>query len=782
MNASFLCGLAKLRRKKIPNLFLGICIVITAALLVNALVLIKELNAIFDRAYEGMEGAQLCCLWNNELFSPDFVREYLDHSSEKFEYQITEHTKTIDYMEKDGIKLSNGILLELPEKIERNMLSPKISEASELNMPAKNEIWTTTKLANILNLKEGDEFFLQFADKSVKVKVARIVTDPVFGSSSTNIYRMWCGYGQLADFPVAENNAVSYLEIRFDEYDPLSEQDFIRDTEAYLGMPLGNALYTYDKIKSGYTSVYQMIGAILCFVSLILVITIAWLTLFLIKSDIDEDIRNIGIYKSLGMTGTQIIGGYLISYGTMGFVGAVMGSIAGGWLCKGMITDILGDIGIYTISFTGIIGYQFFVCIIVLSAVLLICFGTIFKIYRLNASHAIRNGAWHPKKKERIKQKNTYYDGRASFKCYYAVRGIQNKKSRYVFIAIVSLILSSLTIVCMGCLNAVKNIDREPEAWGFIRTDIYVTSLEDTPVSAIIDELKNDTRVDYTYGVNKVYVMYKPSEQDTYLSIMTELYELPWNEKIKDRALYGRRPIMENEIGVGLGLANEYDLTVGKKIELVVNGKKGEYEITEIFQTLSNSGNVLRMVTDDLDGFVAADGNYGDYMLVLMDGSDKWDYAGELAEKYDGRFAFIASKSNGENFTGVLAPAIGMILSILIIIIILITMNLTFLLVRREQNLIGLLKAVGMTAWQVLEIYLFRNCLTAMIGSFLGIAAGTFFIPHLLTPYAKILGLTSFPFACSLLGALTGFLLVPACMLLGTAAILKTIRTIYVKE
>ena len=46
MKASFMCGLARLRKKKIPNLFLGICIAITAALLVNALILIKELNHI----------------------------------------------------------------------------------------------------------------------------------------------------------------------------------------------------------------------------------------------------------------------------------------------------------------------------------------------------------------------------------------------------------------------------------------------------------------------------------------------------------------------------------------------------------------------------------------------------------------------------------------------------------------------------------------------------------------------------------------------------------------
>ena len=62
MKTIFICGLAKLRRKKVPSLLLGICIMLTAALFVNAFILLKELNTVFDRAYEGMEGPQMCCL------------------------------------------------------------------------------------------------------------------------------------------------------------------------------------------------------------------------------------------------------------------------------------------------------------------------------------------------------------------------------------------------------------------------------------------------------------------------------------------------------------------------------------------------------------------------------------------------------------------------------------------------------------------------------------------------------------------------------------------------
>lgn len=204
----------------------------------------------------------------------------------------------------------------------------------------------------------GDSVSLQLADKAVTVSVAKIVADPVFGSSSTNVYRMWCGSGRLSEFPLAENNAVSYLEIRFEEYSRQVEQNFIRDAEEYFKLPLGDTLYTYERIRSGYTAVYQMVGAALSFVSTVLAGIIAVLTLFLVKSDMDEDVRNIGICKSLGMTGMQIVGIYLFCYGVIGFAGAVSGSILGGWMSRGIITKVLGDIGIYTVTFTGTGGYQ----------------------------------------------------------------------------------------------------------------------------------------------------------------------------------------------------------------------------------------------------------------------------------------------------------------------------------------------------------------------------------------------------------------------------------------
>lgn len=159
-------------------------------------------------------------------------------------------------------------------------------------------------------------------------------------------------------------------------------------------MPLGDMIYTYRQIKGGYTSIYQMAGAVLCLVSVVLSVTIALLAVFLVKSDMDEDVRYMGICKSLGMTGGQITGGYLVCYGMIGAAGAALGSAIGGWLNRGIIMKILGDMGIYGVSFTGTETYPFLVWVFVTAVIVLVCFCSIFKVWRLNASDAVKSGAW----------------------------------------------------------------------------------------------------------------------------------------------------------------------------------------------------------------------------------------------------------------------------------------------------------------------------------------------------------------------------------------------------
>lgn len=129
-----------------------------------------------------------------------------------------------------------------------------------------------------------------------------------------------------------------------------------------------------------------------------------------------------------------------------------------------------------------------------------------------------------------------------------------------------------------------------------------------------------------------------------------------------------------------------------------------------------------------------------------------------------------------------LAPAVGTVLAVLLIILVLVTTNLTFLLVRRDQRLIGLLKAAGMTSRQILKIYLWRNCLSAVTGNILGLALGTFLVPGLLSPYTKQFGLTEFPFASSLADAGAVGIILPACIFLGTYVAVRTINRISVKE
>lgn len=146
-----------------------------------------------------------------------------------------------------------------------------------------------------------------------------------------------------------------------------------------------------------------------------------------------------------------------------------------------------------------------------------------------------------------------------------------------------------------------------------------------------------------------------------------------------------------------------------------------------------------------------------------------------------GAFSFVAAKSNGENIAGGLRPAVGTVLTVLLVAAVLLTVNLTFLLIRREQRQIGLLKAVGMTSGQIVKIYSWRNGLSALTGNSMGLALGIFALPKLLTPWARTLGLSAFPFSAPLAETAACFFLLPACMVLGTYAAARAIGRVPVR-
>ena len=55
-------------------------------------------------------------------------------------------------------------------------------------------------------------------------------------------------------------------------------------------------------------------------------------------------------------------------------------------------------------------------------------------------------------------------------------------------------------------------------------------------------------------------------------------------------------------------------------------------------------------------------------------------------------------------------------------------------------------------------------------------------MPRMLTPYAKGLGITEFPFASSFSGGLAGISLLPVCIFIGTCVVVKVINRVTVKE
>lgn len=124
-------------------------------------------------------------------------------------------------------------------------------------------------------------------------------------------------------------------------------------------------------------------------ISLIL-ITIAFVVLrFTITFTIDEEYREIGVMKAIGISNVKIRGLYLVKYTVLSVIGAVIGLIL-----SFPFGEMLKNVWSKTIIISGrnVIIINILCAVFVVAVIMLFCYGCTGKVKRLSPIDAIRNG------------------------------------------------------------------------------------------------------------------------------------------------------------------------------------------------------------------------------------------------------------------------------------------------------------------------------------------------------------------------------------------------------
>lgn len=316
-----------------------------------------------------------------------------------------------------------------------------------------------------------------------------------------------------------------------------------------------------------------------------------------------EDYREIGIMKAIGMREAGIRGVYMVKYVGLSIVGAVIGLAFsfpfGELLLERAIVNLVVERagGSYPVHITCAVG--------VVGIVLAFCYLSTGKLRRFSAIDAIRNGSTG----ERYQVKNPlklWRRKRMNPRLYLACNDILSAPKRFLVLLVTFCIGTMLILLPLAALHTLKG-EQIITMFGIASSDVYidmghgddyVAAKRVEVIQADLDELEKTMRahgIAAKTGTDVGYLIpcYADDPEELY-NHMTLQAIGSWERSYA--LLDGREPVYANELMITERTAEEMGVSIGDTVYFKYPDEAEEYVITGTYQSMMDMGYGYRVL------------------------------------------------------------------------------------------------------------------------------------------------------------------------------------------
>ena len=677
----------------------------------------------------------------------DVIGDFLDRCVEVKEYQIVD----MFVLSNEQITVEKRAMEAEHENYERSAtlaVCPvprqflKIFGADEEELTlAPGEIALPKVEAEKNNLQAGDRIAIQVGDQKVSFTVKEIVKDAVFGSTMMGLKRFYISDEDFRKFEKANSGYITKLYcVNYGDRDAFQReyknQEFSTITNMERSMI--SACYIMDMLVSGV-----MIVVSIC------LILIAFLILrFTIVFTMQEDYKEIGIMKAIGIRDNGIRTIYLVKYFVISVVGSVIGLGLSFPFEKLLLKQAIVNIVIEHTG--GGMAVNGICAVAVVAIVLLFCYGSTNKLKKFSAMEAIRSGEtgerYQAKSKLRLCNCNRI---RPYF--YLGLNDIISSFRRFAVLGAIFCIGTMLILLPLCAVHTLKS-EEMLRTMSIAPSDAFLENenSDQYVVAGGRDKLKNDmqeirdtlkehgwdTKVwaeaDYTIP----FYANDPDEMYSYLT-----FQSVGDDAQEYSLLEGVLPERSNEIMITDKVSEEIKAGIGDSLYYKINNTTQEFIITGIYQSMMNMGESMRVShVAQLDETYMS--GVFDIQVYFVGDAPK-DVRATLEDlfpemKIRGYRGFL------DKMLGNTVEQVNLLSSSISVIVFIINGLITILmmktLITKERGEIALLKCIGLNdgtikAWQVCRILLI---LAAAI--LVGTLATKLLAPYIIGPIFGIMG------------------------------------------
>lgn len=557
-------------------------------------------------------------------------------------------------------------------------------------------------------------------------------------------------YGQIKDYGSTEY----LIEFRLKDLSALGPFETAYTTA---GLEANGPTVTYPLFKMiNAVSDGLMIGLILLVSGLVVAISFMCIR-FTLLAKIEEDYREIGVMKAIGLRVGYIKKIYTAKYGVIAAVGCIFGFALSFVFKDGLLENIRLYMGKGDNSFIapilGIIGvFLVFLAIIVYVRALLKRFR------KISPAEAIRFGI-SQEKPTGMKQFCLSENRLLDTNIFLGVKDVLARKGLYATMLAVLVISTFIIIVPQNMYDTISSEDfitYMGMGKCHMRIDIQQDSNISGKAAEIAEYMDEDSSIwDYAVLTTKIF---KARAEDGRLDNIK--IELGDHSVFPVKYSQGRAPASEGEIALSVINANEMGKKTGDVITLMIDGKEKNLTLCGIYPDITNGGKTAKAVFADNSAEIM-------WSVIFAEFTDESSVKAKISE-YAGKFDFAKVSDIDKYIKQTYGPTISSVgkasrVSTIIALVTagLVTLMFMKMLVAKDKYSIAVMKALGFTNSNIGAQYVSRSVFVLIAGIVLGTLLANTLGEMLAGRVISYFGASSFKFAANPISA---YLLCPLMM------------------
>jgi len=587
--------------------------------------------------------------------------------------------------------------------------------------PGNGEVYVPVAYQEKFGLQVGDTLSVQTDTGPRDFTISGFVRDSQMASSLSSATRFVISPDDFAALGSAGGGSSEIIvEYRLADASNASALQTAYDSDHSL--PRNGPAVTFDMIRLINAFSDGLVAVALVFASLLLVV-IALINLrFIIRGTMEDEVREIGVMRAIGLPARAVTGLYLGKYSIMAFLACVIGGLLGSFATNLLTASIVKN---YSASAPGpaTVLTPLIALALVYLLVVGICRGILRGIRRIEVVNALVHGstlndrqtARKAAGQARRARRTTLGAGRGSINRRLSLADLRAEMGQWILIPLVFFLTSLLLILPMNLLSTFSSprfvtYMGAPES--DIRADVQFSKEVEATRGKLVRALENDQRL--TNIRTYANVLYETRGKKGWETLRVEVGDYSANTV---KFLTGSRP--ENgQIALSALNAKKYNVKAGDTMTIRLDGKPSTVTISGTYQDVTSGGHTAKMQGSVTEGAAS-------YVIYAetVGGADPMTIAAEYDLQY--KHASIVPmqeyvKQTLSYVTDAFRSAALLSLVFGLAVAALITGLFLKLRLTRERRRMGVLSALGFSRNELISQVRFKTVLTVAAGTAVG--------------------------------------------------------------